>query len=377
MEDETLVWDPILGLLGGQAQPVDVPGGNGELLWRPRPEFTAYLRECRERLNLSLREAAEQVGISFTRLQKMETGGRYKPPNLALLSKLAVLYRVTTAELLREAGFELAAPDAVKQDLDFELEFDVLAFHPALNPRHMDRDWRYAYAPLVKQQWVDFAYKFEALFAREPNCLERILDAQDRYMSPPPESDPEARKIWTLVAMLRSGALFVEGERPEFGPYLRWLRKQKGVTLQVAAREMGMSYGVLHRLETGERAVGTIEMLRPIVTYYGLALEETMARLGMNEDAMEAMFRHETSNLDFMVLMEDPDLRPVGMTPHWMEKISAAQKRHWVDFAQNFSTWLGRGKPGVKGLVAEHRRLEALGTAAGAAGTGDKGAVTP
>ncbi len=368
--------DSLEALFNPQAHPVDDPEGNGELLWRPRPEFTVYLRECREGVQLSLREAAQQLGVSFTRLQKMETGGRYKAPNLALLSKLATLYRVSSAELLRAAGFEVAVTETLRQDLDYELEFDALAFHPALNPRHMDRDWRFAYAPLVKQQWVDFANKLEALYRREPDCLERIINSQQRYMSPPPsESDPEAFRLRALEGMLRSGALFVEGKRPEFGQYLRRLRKEKGVTLQVAAKEMGMSYGILHRLETGEKVMDSIEMLRPIVTYYGLVLEEAMLRLGVDEQAMMAMFKLETSNLEFVVLMEDPDLRPVGMTPQWMEKISAAQKRHFVDFAQSFVNWLEQGKPGVKVLVAEHRKLHAIGTAAGETAGG--GAQSP
>lgn len=349
---ETLMTDAPLPVKGLEA--------HGELLWRPRADFGEYLRERRERVELSLRAAALELGISFTRLQKMEAGGRFKAPNLALLAKIATLYKVPTADLLRKAGFELAVPAAVQQELDFELEFDALAFDPELTPRDMDREWSDAYAPRIKKQWVEFAYNFERLHHREPDCLNRIIQSQQQYISPPPTSDPEAYRQWALEQMLRSGALRGSEDSTEFGAYLRHLRKEKGVTLQVASAALGISYGMLHRLEMGERRIDTIEMLRPIVAYYGVVLEDAMRQLGVDDANMRAMYKLETTNLDFIVLMQDADLRPMGMTPQWMEKLSAAQKRHWVEFTERLNTYLERGRPPLQNLVASYRKMKEL-----------------
>lgn len=337
--------------------------GGAVLLWRPRAEFGTYLRERREAVGLSLREAAQELDISFARLHKMETGGRFRAPDPSLLSRIATLYRVPPTEVFRKAGFEVTGGESLQREIDFELAFDALAFHPELNPYNMDREWRDAYAPRIKEQWVEFAYKLESRLQGEPGYLERILLSDSKYTQPPSESTPEAYRQWALERMLRSGALLVPKKDAGFGAYLRQLRKDKGVTLQVAASELGMSYGTLHRIETGERAIASIDALRPITLYYGLELEQAMRKLGVDEQAMRVVFKQEAANLEFQMLMDEPALRPAGMTAQWMEKISAAQKRHWVEFAQNVARWLEQGGTELHSLVEAYQRMRELETA--------------
>jgi transcriptional regulator with XRE-family HTH domain len=74
-------------------------------LRRHDPSFGSHLRELREAAGLSLRDAASVAGMSFAKLQKMETGGRFRVTSPALLDGLADLYRVDRAELWRLAGF--------------------------------------------------------------------------------------------------------------------------------------------------------------------------------------------------------------------------------------------------------------------------------
>ena len=87
---------------------------------RHDPAFGPHLRALRVAAGMSLREVASIAGISFAKLQKMETGGRFRVTSPAMLDGLADLYGVDRAELWRLAGFVMinvsSAVDAADND---------------------------------------------------------------------------------------------------------------------------------------------------------------------------------------------------------------------------------------------------------------------
>lgn len=80
--------------------------------------FGPYMRSVRQARGLSLRDAADQLGVTFTKLQKMETGGRFRLPDLTFLFDLADLYCLPRTEVLREAGIEVLTHEAVREQME-------------------------------------------------------------------------------------------------------------------------------------------------------------------------------------------------------------------------------------------------------------------
>lgn len=89
------------------------------------PEFGEYLKELRTRQNLALRDVSEKTGMSYSYLAQIENGKR-NPPGPELMKKLAPLYRVPVAELMKAAGYledqglEPRLSDAQEVDMAFK-----------------------------------------------------------------------------------------------------------------------------------------------------------------------------------------------------------------------------------------------------------------
>jgi len=128
------------------------------------PNFGPYLRKLREERGISLRDAADQLGMTFAKLQKMETGGRFRIDTLKLLADIADLYVVPRGEVLSAAGIRVLEPHAITEELDDEGAFGRLVLHPALRPLSMDDRWLDSFSSLQKRQWVEFAKRLEAFF---------------------------------------------------------------------------------------------------------------------------------------------------------------------------------------------------------------------
>lgn len=69
-----------------------------------REELGMLLKDARELRILSVRGAATQVGISSTYLSQLEAGA-IKDPSPRILYKLAELYGISYADLMRSAGY--------------------------------------------------------------------------------------------------------------------------------------------------------------------------------------------------------------------------------------------------------------------------------
>lgn len=147
------------------------------------PGFGPYLRKLREDRGLSLRDAADQVGITFAKLQKMETGGRFRIDSLSLFGAIADLYGRPRHEVLEAAGIKVLEPEELVDELDDDAVFARLVLHPALRPLRMDDRWLDSFSSLQKKQWVEFARRLEAFF-HAGGSLAKVLE-------PEPEGEAE------------------------------------------------------------------------------------------------------------------------------------------------------------------------------------------
>ncbi len=129
--------------------------------WEFRRSFGPFLREHRERAELSLRKVASSVGVSFTYLQKVETNGRYRAPPPELLVRLARLYDLPLSEVLAEAGVQVRTTSDVFMQERIDAAFALLVLDSRVRPAGMDTRWLASFSPQQKQQWLEFAVKLE------------------------------------------------------------------------------------------------------------------------------------------------------------------------------------------------------------------------
>lgn len=170
-------------------EPAHSPSGNGEVV-RPslfaeamgevayyrehNTSFGPYLRTLRESRGLSLRDASEQLGITFAKLQKMETGGRFRIDSLQFFEMIADLYVRPRREVLQAAGIRVLEPHAITNELDEETAFSRLMLHPELRPMRMDEHWLESFSTLQKKQIVEFAKRLDK-FLQNVGRLDDIL----------------------------------------------------------------------------------------------------------------------------------------------------------------------------------------------------------
>ena len=147
-------------------EPTDLGRAMGEVAFyrEHNASFGPYLRQLRLDRGLSLRDASDQLGLTFAKLQKMETGGRFRIDSLSLFGAIADLYSRPRHEVLEAAGIKVLEPHEITNELDDESAFARLVLHPALRPMRMDDRWLDSFSSLHKRQWVEFAKRLEAFF---------------------------------------------------------------------------------------------------------------------------------------------------------------------------------------------------------------------
>lgn len=155
-----------------------VPVGEATFFREHKKSFGPYLRALREARGLSLRDAADQLGLSFTKLQKMEVGGRFRLPDLDFLLSIADFYGRPHAEVLNEAGIRVVMPEDLQEEMDRDRAFAALVLDPDLRPTRMDQNWTESFSTLQKTQWIEFARKLAA--QPDPAALvERLLAGRE------------------------------------------------------------------------------------------------------------------------------------------------------------------------------------------------------
>lgn len=120
--------------------------------WRPRPDFGPWLREQRQARELTLKAAADHLGVTVTRLHKLETGGRVRAPSLELIAAIAALYAREVDDVIGRAGFRMQLPAELRDAARCDETFAALVLHPALRPAFMDERWVESYSRVQKAQ---------------------------------------------------------------------------------------------------------------------------------------------------------------------------------------------------------------------------------
>lgn len=334
-------------------------GNGGELMWRPAPGFGAFLRRERESRRMTLREAADELGLTYTRLQKMETGGRYRPPSLSLLKKMANLYMMQSQDLFREAGFDFSMPTSGTLVAEVDRDFEAITLHPDLSPIDFDEMWCRSFSQLQKQQWLEFAFKVEAYQLEHGPIVRKVLKegAQVRTSAQPEAAGDVGQLMLNAIEGTYIGGGFLYWRfKPEFGPYLRGLREGRNLSIKAAAAALGLNFSALQRLETGDERAPTVELLRSISYQYNVHIEDVMRAAGVNERAMTILYRLEAWNTNFASLVTHPLLRPGDMNPRWIQSFSGVQQRQWVEFAVQLENYISPDKPSLKAIISAWRR---------------------
>lgn len=332
----------------------------GKLLWRPPPTFGAYLRECRLKAGMLLKDAATELHISFGLLQKMETNGRYRAPGLSFLAQIANLYNLGKSELLREAGLNASIPDEVEAEVDQVRAFEPILLYRTLCPNGIDREWCGYISSFHRRQWVDFAYKLEALLHEDLYCVRKIL--REANPIPPQQqlleaTNPELMLLNYLESTLEGAEAHYWQHRAEFGPFMQQRREEKDISLRDAATALNVDSALLRRIEKGAPVPPPLTLLRSIAYLYGLHVDTVMREAGVREAAIPILHRMEMWNAGFAALVTDPRLRPIRMTPRCMQMLSASIQREWAVFAMLMEHHVRQKGPSLNEIVQSYRKI--------------------
>ncbi len=92
-------------------------------------KFGQYLRRLRLEQKLSLREVAQQAGISNSYIALIEKGLR-KSPGAEILKKLAPIYDVPVKDLLKAAGYLSEDRSSLSLEEEVEMAFNFVMSDP-------------------------------------------------------------------------------------------------------------------------------------------------------------------------------------------------------------------------------------------------------
>lgn len=116
------------------------------------PAFGSFIKSLREARGLSLRVASGHLGVPFSYIQRLETGGRAAKPELPLLERLAALYGVPASEMENRAGVRrepLLDPERLVHE-----QFRLLSLHPNWRAPGMTEEWLESFSVKQKRQIV-------------------------------------------------------------------------------------------------------------------------------------------------------------------------------------------------------------------------------
>lgn len=149
---------------------------------------------------------------------------------------------------------------------------------------------------------------------------------------------PNAQKLGTAEVLWT--------HRPTFGPYLRGLRDQAGLSLRAASADLGLSYSYLSKLETGSKsAPPSLKLLQRLADVYCRDLRELMHEAGFTLNTPpEVDARMEGVDERFRRLVLNDAVRPMRMDERVIELIPELVKRQWIDFAYRLEAALREGE---------------------------------
>ena len=126
-----------------------------DVMWLLNPDFCQYLRTLRQRQGLSMRQAAEQIGVSQAQYSRVEAGERN--PTEDFVRRAAEALDWDLAELLDLAGFMVLLPDdeAVAAMTAVDRDFENMLFQPEIRPARITNEEAALFSPRHREIYVD------------------------------------------------------------------------------------------------------------------------------------------------------------------------------------------------------------------------------
>jgi transcriptional regulator with XRE-family HTH domain len=139
--------------------------GNEVLVRGAAPDLGPSLRRWRKDSGLTLTVAADELDVSISYLQRLETGAGTRPPKLVTLQRMAAVYNVSTDDVFAAAGVTSRRVRDAGRSIDRAFRRYVL--DPRIRPAGMDEVWLESFSTKQKKQWLESAQRAEALTIKE------------------------------------------------------------------------------------------------------------------------------------------------------------------------------------------------------------------
>ena len=140
--------------------------------------------------------------------------------------------------------------------------------------------------------------------------------------------------------------------RAPFGRYIRRLRENNGLTLQVAAERLDVSLTYLQRWEVGNGArTVSQEWLERIAVVFCRDGREVMYEAGLLPELPRDLLDASEIERRFARLISHPSLAPLGLNRRGLAYYSLRQKQQLIDFALRLDQHVRDGGVGIREIL--------------------------
>ena len=140
----------------------------------------------------------------------------------------------------------------------------------------------------------------------------------------------------------------------KFGWYVRWMRKQKKLSIRDASKASGLSTGHLSRIETGKvEGPPSLRIIKRISEFLEVGTDTLMLMVGLqpvgesensNQPSHEDLFEH---------LVLHDCLQPDGLKLSQLKWLAPEWKRLWVEHSRNLVRAIQSGEELPEWLTAD------------------------
>jgi transcriptional regulator with XRE-family HTH domain len=141
----------------------------------------------------------------------------------------------------------------------------------------------------------------------------------------------------------------------DFGPYLKQIREDRGLSQRRLAHRVGVSHTYLVRLEAGDKVKAPPwDLIERIADELGRDPREVLTRAGFFYSVPDAEPSEDPVRRDFEALVLNADLRPTGLTAEVLPYIPRQVQRQWLEFTDKL---LAQRDPAgmVKAILRDRR----------------------
>ena len=168
----------------------------------------------------------------------------------------------------------------------------------------------------------------------------KVLLEPDGEFPHPVEGDPRAPE-------LAFGPIY-------FGWYIRWMRKQRGVSIRDACKVSGLSTGHLSRIETAKvEGPPSMRILKKIAGFLNVGTDTLLLMAGVQP--LDEPAGHDDLSLEdeFADLVLSDCLQPSGLKRSQLKWLAPEWKRLWVEHSRNLVRAIHAGEELPEWLIAD------------------------